>query len=71
MFSYSFGGIAQLARVLDWQSRGRGFESPYLHHNSKIDTRSYLIYPKYQPVCPCFNDLVSMTLSTASAETLE
>ena len=25
------GGIAQLARVLDWQSRGRGFESLYLH----------------------------------------
>ena len=22
------GAIAQLARVLDWQSRGRGFESP-------------------------------------------
>ncbi len=26
------GGIAQLARVLDWQSRGHGFESHYLHH---------------------------------------
>ncbi len=25
------GGIAQLARVRDWQSRGQGFDSPYLH----------------------------------------
>ncbi len=30
---YVLGGIAQLARVLDWQSRGHGFESHYLHHN--------------------------------------
>lgn len=26
-----FGGIAQLARARDWQSRGQGFDSPYLH----------------------------------------
>ena len=25
------GDVAQLARVLDWQSRGRGFESLWLH----------------------------------------
>ena len=25
------GDVAQLARVLDWQSRGRGFESHLLH----------------------------------------
>ncbi len=25
------GGIAQLARAFDWQSRGQGFDSPYLH----------------------------------------
>ena len=25
------GAVAQLARALDWQSRGRGFESPQLH----------------------------------------
>ncbi len=26
------GGLAQLARALDWQSRGQGFKSPILHH---------------------------------------
>jgi hypothetical protein len=26
-----FGDVAQLARALDWQSRGRGFESHLLH----------------------------------------
>ena len=25
------GGVVQLARILDWQSRGRGFESHLLH----------------------------------------
>jgi hypothetical protein len=25
------GDVAQLARALDWQSRGRGFESHLLH----------------------------------------
>jgi hypothetical protein len=25
------GGVAQLARVLDWQSKGRGFEPHHLH----------------------------------------
>ena len=29
------GGIAQLARVLDWQSRGQGFDSPYLHQENQ------------------------------------
>ena len=27
------GAVAQLARARDWQSRGRGFESPQLHAN--------------------------------------
>ncbi len=27
----NFGDVAQLARVLDWQSRGRGFEPHLLH----------------------------------------
>ena len=42
-FSYyikhNCGGIAQLARVLDWQSRGQGFDSLYLHqktHNAFV-----------------------------------
>ena len=28
------GAVAQLARARDWQSRGRGFESPQLHQDS-------------------------------------
>ena len=28
---YLLGDVAQLARALDWQSRGRGFESHLLH----------------------------------------
>ena len=34
-FCTSYGDIAQLARARDWQSRGQGFDSPYLHVNSK------------------------------------
>lgn len=26
-----FGALAQLARALDWQSKGQGFDSPTLH----------------------------------------
>ena len=32
---YYRGDVAQLARALDWQSRGRGFESHLLHIPSK------------------------------------
>ena len=28
----TIGDIAQLARAFDWQSRGQGFDSPYLHN---------------------------------------
>ncbi len=31
---YLNGGIAQLARAFDWQSRGQGFDSPCLHKSS-------------------------------------
>ena len=31
IFAASNGGIAQLARAFDWQSKGQGFDSPYLH----------------------------------------
>ena len=30
-FDPLYGDVAQLARALDWQSRGRGFESHLLH----------------------------------------
>lgn len=29
------GAIAQLARAFDWQSRGRGFDSPWLHETNE------------------------------------
>ena len=28
------GALAQLARALDWQSKGQGFDSPMLHNTS-------------------------------------
>ncbi len=31
MLNCEFGGVAQLARALEWHSRGQGFNSPYLH----------------------------------------
>ena len=31
IFALHQGDVAQLARALDWQSRGRGFESHLLH----------------------------------------
>ena len=31
----NYGDVAQLARALDWQSRGRGFESHLLHFENQ------------------------------------
>ena len=42
-----YGDVAQLARVLDWQSRGRGFESHLLH---KLKTLTL----NYQVIRVCF-----------------
>ncbi len=39
------GDVAQLARALDWQSRGRRFESDLLH-NKKQHFRMLLFYVK-------------------------
>ena len=36
-----YGDVAQLARALDWQSRGRGFESHLLHKKS---TRTRVLF---------------------------
>lgn len=33
--SKGFGALAQLARALDWQSKGQGFDSLTLHPNQK------------------------------------
>ena len=32
------GDVAQMARALDWQSRGRGFESHLLHFDYQVVT---------------------------------
>ena len=37
---YRLGAVAQLARARDWQSRGRGFESPQLHSQTDEDQSS-------------------------------
>ena len=34
--TFSFGGIAQLARAVALQAIGQGFESPYLHKTRVI-----------------------------------
>ncbi len=39
-----YGDVAQLARVLDWQSRGRGFESHLLHQSLKPCSVAGLFY---------------------------
>jgi hypothetical protein len=37
-----YGAIAQLARAFDWQSRGRGFDSPWLHRRQKAAFSCFL-----------------------------
>ena len=32
----TIGAVAQLARVLDWQSRGHGFDSRRLHKTKNL-----------------------------------
>ena len=43
------GDVAQLARALDWQSRGRGFESHLLH---VIEASGFLILLALSTVLP-------------------
>ena len=40
----NFGDVAQLARVLDWQSRGRGFE-PHLLHKNPVSAGFFVLKP--------------------------
>ena len=44
-----FGDVAQLARALDWQSRGRGFDSHLLHEASTMGAifMTYFVYIIY------------------------
>jgi hypothetical protein len=37
-FVESFGGLAQLARAFDWQSKGQRFDSAILHANNQTLT---------------------------------
>ena len=41
-----YGALAQLARVLDWQSRGHGFDSHTLHIKTE-DSRKFLLLSFY------------------------
>jgi hypothetical protein len=38
MFFKIIGGLAQLARAFDWQSKGQEFDSPILHSDNKSFT---------------------------------
>ena len=40
-FSQIIGDVAQLARALDWQSRGRGFESHLLHKKKPLNLSGF------------------------------
>ncbi len=42
IYMFCRGGLAQLARVPDWQSGGHEFESRILHHSNQIRTHSLL-----------------------------
>lgn len=40
-----FGGLAQLARAFDWQSRGHRFDSDILHiENQKVTTVKFVAF---------------------------
>ena len=41
------GGLAQLARAFDWQSRGQGFDSPRLHKKPQAKLGVFLIMVYY------------------------
>lgn len=43
-FATDSGVLAQLARALDWQSRGQGFDPPILH-NEQPDLLIYRAFP--------------------------
>ena len=43
LYLHRFGGIAQLARAFDWQSRGQGFDSPYLHSKKQVSDLLFCI----------------------------
>ncbi len=42
------GDVAQLARVLDWQSRGRGFEPHLLHFTNVLFLQGVFYLPSFK-----------------------
>jgi hypothetical protein len=42
------GALAQLARALDWQSKGQGFDSPTLHKTRTINKLCGFFYLSQQ-----------------------
>ena len=54
-FCHLFGALAQLARVLDWQSKGRGFDSHTLHKNCRSGIYAYLV--KFKPIATILSGL--------------
>ena len=41
------GGVAQLARVLEWHSRGHGFESRHLHGSDRLSQAVFFLQPGF------------------------
>ena len=55
----NYGDVAQLARALDWQSRGRGFESHLLHfENQALVSNSRCFFIDFH--C-CLNNVYVLT----------
>jgi hypothetical protein len=44
-FAQNSGGLAQLARAFDWQSKGQEFDSPNLHNDQGIVQRGCIKGP--------------------------
>ena len=61
-----FWGRSSVGRVLDWQSRGRGFEPHRLHHIKLIDPRSVDTEPVLYVSKVCFFDHVMLKIHVCS-----
>ncbi len=46
------GGLAQLARAFDWQSKGHRFDSDILHFRKQRVTKSLVTLCYYQTILP-------------------
>ena len=68
----NYGDVAQLARALDWQSRGRGFESHLLHkavRRGSLPLRTaFLLTIRNSSLLKSENNVITLNL-TKSIET--